>query len=152
MRPVLVSACLAGVHSRYDGACNFNKALIQRLELEGCVIVPVCPEQLGGLSTPRPPAEITSGDGRTVLAGESTVVAEDGTDVTQQYVRGAEETVRIAALLGCTHAYLAEKSPACGVHTLKRKGQTCEGRGVAAALLASAGVEVVGVDVPASGS
>ena len=152
MRPVLVSACLAGVHSRYDGGCQFNKALIERLELEGCVIVPVCPEQLGGLSTPRPPAEITSGEGCGVLAGEGTVVAEDGMDVTQQYVRGAEEAVRIAALLGCTHAYLAERSPSCGVRQIKRKGRTCAGRGVAAALLASVGVEVVGIGPPTSDS
>ncbi len=152
MRPVLVSACLAGVHSRYDGGSNSNKALIQRLQLEGCLVVPVCPEQLGGLPTPRPAAEIAGGDGRSVLAGESSVLTEDGADVTQHYVRGAEEAMRIAALLGCTHAYLAEGSPSCGTHTLKRKGETCDGQGVASALLAAGGVVVVGVDPSASGS
>ena len=152
MRPVLVSACLAGVHSRYDGGSNSNKALIQRLQLEGCLVIPVCPEQLGGLPTPRPAAEITSGDGRSVLDGESSVLTEDGTDVTQQYVRGAEEAVRIAALLGCTHAYLAEKSPSCGTHTLKRKGHTCEGQGVASVLLEAAGVVVIGIESSASDS
>jgi uncharacterized protein YbbK (DUF523 family) len=152
MRPVLVSACLAGVHSRYDGGCNSNTALIERLQHEGCLVIPVCPEQLGGLPTPRPAAEITSGDGRSVLDGESSVLTEDGADVTQNYVRGAEEAVRIAALLGCTHAYLAEKSPSCGTHKLKRKGQTCEGQGVASALLEAAGVVVVGVEPSASDS
>lgn len=150
MRAVLVSACLAGVHSRYDGGSKFNKALIKRLELEGCVIIPVCPEQLGGLPTPRPPAEITTGDGRAVLAGEARVVNAEGADVTEAYVRGAEETSRIAQLLGCGRAYLKEGSPACGVNTITRGGQTCGGMGVAAASLASAGVDVIGVDPPAS--
>lgn len=152
MHPVLVSACLVGVHSRYDGGCRFDRALIRRLEQEGCLVIPICPEQLGGLPTPRAPAEITSGGGRAVLAGESVVLADDGTDVTQHYVRGAEEAVRIAGRLGCARAYLAEGSPSCGVHKLKSKGDTCEGQGVTAALLASAGVEVVGVEPPASGS
>jgi uncharacterized protein YbbK (DUF523 family) len=148
MSSVLVSACLAGVHCRYDGGCRRDDALIQQLQSEGCVIVPVCPEQLGGLPTPRPPAEIVSGDGSAVLAGESKVINKNGADVTQPYVSGAEETLRIAELLGCGRAYLKEKSPACGVRAIQRGGRTCEGRGVAAALLASAGVEIIGADPP----
>ncbi|GAG50971.1 unnamed protein product, partial [marine sediment metagenome] len=77
------------------------------------------------------------------------VVNVEGADVTGEYVRGAEETLRLAQLLGCGRAYLSEKSPACGVASIERGGQTCSGMGVAAASLASAGIDVVGVDRPA---
>lgn len=150
MASALVSACVVGVRCRYDGGARFGGELVERLRREGCEIVPVCAEQLGGLPTPRPPAEITTGDGRAVLAGEERVVNAEGADVTEAYVRGAEETSRIAQLLGCGRAYLKEGSPACGVNTITRGGQTCGGMGVAAASLASAGVDVIGVDPPAS--
>ena len=146
MRHVLVSACLAGVHSRYDGACNFNKALIQRLELEGCVIVPVCPEQLGGLPTPRSPAEIVGGEGRDVLEGNAGLINEDGENVTENYIRGAQEVARLARMLGVKRAYLKSKSPACGVDGIKRSGRIVGGMGVCAERLVRMGVEVVEVD------
>lgn len=150
MASVLVSACVLGVRCRYDGRARLGRELVERLRREGCEIVPVCPEQLGGLPTPRPPAEITGGDGRAVLAGDARVVNSEGADVTAEYVRGAEEASRIAQLLGCRRAYLKERSPACGVNAITRRGQACGGMGVAAASLASAGIDVIGVDPPAS--
>lgn len=132
---LLVSACLLGCRCRYDGASKSHpavEALAARHEL-----VPVCPEQLGGLSTPRPPAE-RQGD---------RVVTESGTDVTEQYRRGAAEAARLCALLGCQAAVLKERSPSCG------KGQVYDGTfsrtltdgdGVTAAVLAEMGVPVYG--------
>ena len=150
MPPVLVSACLLGVRCRYDGGTCLDRDLIDRLANENCAIVPVCPEQLGGLPTPRPPAEITVGDGHTVLAGKAKLIDADGADVTEQYVRGAQEVVRLAQLFGCRQAYLREKSPACGVKEIKRGDQAHPGPGVAAALLGSSGVDVFGSDPPVS--
>lgn len=132
---LLVSACLLGCRCRYDGASKSHpavEALAARHEL-----VPVCPEQLGGLSTPRPPAE-RQGD---------RVVTESGTDVTEQYRRGAAEAAHLCALLGCQAAVLKERSPSCG------KGQVYDGTfsrtltdgdGVTAAVLAEMGVPVYG--------
>jgi len=146
MPSAIVSACLLGVRCRYDGGTCADRALMDRLMREGCCVVPVCPEQLGGLPTPRAPAEITRGDGASVLEGEARVVNADGADVTQEHVRGAREVLALAKSLGCGSAWLKEKSPACGVTAIKRGNQTCPGMGVAAALLRSSGIEVFGVD------
>lgn len=146
MPSVIVSACLLGVRCRYDGGTCRDRALMDRLMREGCCVVPVCPEQLGGLPTPRAPAEITRGDGVSVLEGEARLVNVDGTDVTEQYVRGARAVLALAEPLGCGSAWLKEKSPACGVTVIKRGDQTCSGMGVTAALLRSSGIEVLGAD------
>lgn len=145
MPPVLVSACLVGVRCRYDGGSRPHPDLCEQFRQDGSRVVPVCPEQLGGLPTPRPAAEITTGDGHAVLEGKARVVDVGGADVTEVYVRGAEEAVRIARLAGCRRAWFKEKSPACGVRTIRRGGEVCPGAGVAAALLQSSGVEVIGV-------
>jgi len=117
-----------------------------RLMREGCCVVPVCPEQLGGLPTPRAPAQITRGDGASVVGGEALVVNIAGADVTEQYVQGARQVLALAESLGCDSAWLKEKSPACGVTVIRRGDQTCSGMGVAAALLRSSGIEVFGSD------
>ena len=121
---ILVSACLLGINCRYDGGNNLNEKVL-KLFLEGKAI-PVCPEQLGGLSTPRVPAEII-GD---------KVLDKNGKDVTANFEKGALETMRIARLLKCEVAILKENSPSCGVHyvydgTFSNKkiegmGKTCE--------------------------
>lgn len=132
---ILVSACLLGCACRYDGAAKphpLASALLERYE-----VVPVCPEQLGGLPTPRPPAE-RRGDG---------VVTAAGGDVTEQYVRGAEQAVGLAALYGVRRAVLKERSPSCGHGEIYDGSFTrtlTAGEGVAAAALAAAGVTVWG--------
>ena len=132
---LLISACLLGTCCRYDGASKAHRlaaALAQRYEL-----VPVCPEQLGGLSTPRKPSE---------RRGER-VVMNDGRDVTAEYRRGAEEALRLARLYGCTAAALKEKSPSCGcgrVYDGTFSGTLTDGDGVTAELLKENGIKVYG--------
>ncbi|MBI5468337.1 MAG: DUF523 domain-containing protein [Deltaproteobacteria bacterium] len=139
---VIVSACLVGLRTRHDGKDALSEAALSALK--GSVIVPVCPEQLGGISTPRPKAEIAEGDGRDVLSGSSRVMDENGRDVTANFIRGAEETLSIARLTGATAACLKERSPSCGVGSIKRDGVTVNGAGVTAALLEKNGVRVTG--------
>lgn len=132
---VLVSACLLGARCRYDGASKPLPGL-ERL-LDAIDPVPVCPEQLGGLPTPRTPAE-RCGD---------RVVTRDGTDVTAQYERGAQEALRLAQLTGCTLALLKEKSPSCGcgrIYDGTHTGRLTDGNGVAVELLLQNGVRVFG--------
>lgn len=132
---VLVSACLLGARCRYDGASKPLPGL-ERL-LDAIDPVPVCPEQLGGLPTPRTPAE-RCGD---------RVVTRDGTDVTAQYERGAQEALRLAQTTGCTLALLKEKSPSCGcgrIYDGTHTGTLTDGNGVAAELLLQNGVRVLG--------
>lgn len=131
----LISACLLGCACRYDGKTKPHP-LAQELARRG-LAVPVCPEQLGGLPTPRTPAE-RRGD---------RVVTADGRDVTAEYRRGAEEALAIAQLYGCTAAILKERSPSCGrgqVYDGTFTGTLTAGDGVAAALLAENGLIVYG--------
>jgi len=140
---ILVSACLCGVHCRYDGAAKTDEE-IARLVREGKAL-PVCPEQLGGLPVPRLPAEIQSGDGEAVLLGLARVRNKEGADVTQEFVRGAEETLLIARLSGAERAILKANSPSCGcgaIYDGTFSGAKRAGDGVAAALLRRRGVDV----------
>ena len=132
---ILVSACLLGCACRYDGESKPHP-LAKQLAAQG-LAVPVCPEQLGGLPTPREPSE--QRDGRVVSAA--------GADVTAQYRRGAEETLRLARLYGCAAAVLKERSPSCGsgqIYDGSFTGTLTTGWGTAAALLRDNGIRVVG--------
>lgn len=134
---ILMSACLLGVNCRYNGARKaLPDAVLQRL-LENHTVVPVCPEQLGGLTTPREPSERQGGR----------VVMRSGRDVTAQYERGAQETLRLCRQFGCTAAVLKERSPSCGrgaVYDGTFTGTLTPGDGVTAALLLENGVAVYG--------
>lgn len=141
---IIVSACLAGINSCYDGE-NALSSYIRDLVEEGKA-VPACPEQLGGLPTPREPAEINSGDGSDVLDGRARVKTPAGLDVTQQYIHGAEEFMKILKLVGAVEAILKTKSPACGIGKIYRNNQLVEGNGVCAVLLARHGIKVVPMD------
>jgi len=134
---VLVSACLLGVNCRYNGIPKKDGAVRALLSGEGITLIPVCPEQLGGLSTPRTPSE-QKGDG---------VVSSEGEDRTEAFLRGAEETLRIAKLYGCEAALLKERSPSCGnkeVYDGSFTGTVVPGEGVTAELLRENGVKVFG--------
>jgi uncharacterized protein YbbK (DUF523 family) len=107
-RKILVSACLLGVCCRYDGRGNPNDAVLALLDRDDVVLIPVCPEQLGGLPTPRVPSERQG----------SHVMNRMGEDVTSQFTRGANEALRIAKLYKCKTAILKERSPSCGCGTI----------------------------------
>jgi uncharacterized protein YbbK (DUF523 family) len=143
---VLVSACLLGVHCRYDASTNPAADLVARLG--GGRIVPVCPEQLGGLATPRPPAHLEGGDGDAVLDGRARVVTDAGVDVTDQYVRGAAEVLRLARAYGARRAILKERSPSCGCATVHCDGALRPGTGVTASLLQRDGIALESLDPP----
>ena len=137
----IVSACLAGVACRFDGR-HCREESIVGLVREGRAL-PACPEQLGGLPTPRPPAEFRSGDGRKVLDGGAEVSDQAGRIVTGHYLRGAIECVRLAKTFGAAAAVLKDRSPSCGLRRVYVDGRLRGGRGVAAALLESEGLKLV---------
>jgi uncharacterized protein YbbK (DUF523 family) len=112
---VLVSSCLLGQPVRYDGTgAPSQHPILQRWVAEGRV-VPLCPEGLGGLPTPRPPAEIRGGGGgEAVLRGEAPVLAITGADVTPAFLQGAREAAALAQVLGIRVAVLKDGSPSCG--------------------------------------
>jgi uncharacterized protein YbbK (DUF523 family) len=132
---VLISACLLGVSCRYDGAAKPLRSFPP--ELAGDALLPVCPEELAGLPTPRLAADFTDGDGAAVLAGRSRVVRADGLDLTASFLRGANCVVAIAERWGVKRAYFKSRSPSCGA------GSTL---GVTTAALRAAGVEVIELD------
>ena len=106
-----VSACLAGECCRYDGKANLDpRAAV--LRKQGALII--CPECLGGLSTPREPAEIIGGDGADVLDGKARVITKSGCDVTDAFLSGAEASLAMCREKGITDAFLKARSPSCG--------------------------------------
>jgi uncharacterized protein YbbK (DUF523 family) len=128
---IIVSACLAGLHCRYDGGEKSNEVVLH-LVAEGKAI-PVCPEQLGGLSTPRLPCEIINGR----------VLRKDGVDVSAEFERGAQESLALARLVGATEAILKAKSPSCGsgrVYDGTFSSATIPGDGIFAALCRAEGI------------
>ena len=132
---ILISACLLGICCRYDGASKSYPGIAELAKTH--TLIPVCPEQLGGLPTPRPPSE---------RQGER-VMSVIGADVTEQYRSGAEETLKLFELLACDAAVLKEKSPSCGsglIYDGSFSGTLTEGDGVTAELLRSHGIAVYG--------
>lgn len=132
---LLISACLMGIKCRYDGGAQ----RLSRLDelMERYVLVPVCPEVMGGLSTPRDPSEIVNGR----------VISCKGRDVTEAFAKGAEEAARIARMCSCTCALLKERSPSCGcgqVYDGTFSGAKREGNGLCADALLKQGVRVIG--------
>lgn len=109
-------------------------------------MLPVCPEQLGGLPTPRPPAEIVGGSGEDVLDGTARVLTCDGIDITDNYLRGAREVLRLAQLAGAQEVILKERSPSCAsceIYDGSFTGKLKAGCGVTTALLRRNGFRVV---------
>ncbi len=127
----LVSACLVGLPARYDGRTRPSPAC--RRAMGNSIWIPVCHEQLCGLPTPRPAADIIGGTGKDVLAGRARVVTRPGMDVTDHFIAGAEQVLAIARAQPVTAVFLKGRSPSCGVSPLP---------GVTAALLLAHGFEV----------
>ena len=140
---MIVSACLAGVNCKYSGGNSLDER-VQELVAKGEAI-PVCPEQLGGCTTPRPVVEISGGTGVDVLDGRCKVLRKTGEDVTAEFVRGAEEVLRLALMTGAKKAILKARSPSCGcgrIYDGTFSGKLIHGNGVTAELLLRNGIEV----------
>lgn len=130
----ICSACLLGIRCRYDGKEKRNKKVVGLSRKE--ILIPVCPEQLGGLSTPREPAE---------QKGKK-VYTKSGKDITRNFRRGAEQVLRIVKLFGIREAILKQKSPSCGCGQIPNgtfSGKIIRGDGVTTVLLKKNGVEVI---------
>nr|VFK47179.1 MAG: Uncharacterized conserved protein YbbK, DUF523 family [Candidatus Kentron sp. TC]VFK47949.1 MAG: Uncharacterized conserved protein YbbK, DUF523 family [Candidatus Kentron sp. TC] len=130
----LCSACLLGIDCVYDGGNNKNEEILRLLRRE--TLIPVCPEQLGGLPTPRIPAE---------QRGQR-VITKKGIDVTENFRKGARETLRLARLYGAREVILKQRSPSCGVgqiHDGTFSGRVIVGNGITAALLKENGLKVM---------
>ena len=134
MEKILVSGCLAGFNCRYDGGNNLVPEIKQLFD--SGLAVTACPEQLGGLPTPRIPSERIGGR----------VVNREGADVTAEFAAGAEAALRIARENGCRTAILKSRSPSCGkgcIYNGQFTGELVPGNGVTADLLLQHGIEVL---------
>lgn len=141
---IVCSACILGMACRYDAKpLKGGERLLEHLKSESLVLV--CPELLGELPLPRPPSEITGGDGDDVLDGKAIVRTVDGRDVTAEFLAGAQKALEAVMPLQPTKAILCDKSPACGVTQIfdgTFTGGKRPGRGVFAALLHRNGIEI----------
>lgn len=140
----LVSACLLGRDCRYDGRSKPASAVIRQVEswrADGDEVVAVCPEELGGLGTPRPAAELRGGDGAAFWLGGARVLrVEDGVDVSAEFQRGAERALRLGE--GAVEAVLKARSPSCGCGVTEIDGEKRSGDGVFAARLRALGLRL----------
>jgi len=141
----LISACLLGISCAWSGDDRHkNNRAVELSRVE--TLIPVCPEQLGGLPTPRAPQEIQGGTGEDVLDGRCRVLNRDGQDVTRQFVRGAEETLKIALGLDVSEFIARSGSPSCGcgqIYDGSFSGRLTGGDGVTTALLKRSGLKVI---------
>lgn len=132
---ILISACLLGIPCRYDGMEKEYDGIRELMNRH--VLIPVCPEQCGGLPTPRIPAE---------RVGDR-VLNREGADVTDCFRKGAEQALRLAELYGCEYAILKERSPSCGLGQIydgSFSGTLAAGNGMTAELLKKHGIKVIG--------
>ncbi len=143
---VLVSACLLGRACRFDGRDKTTPPLIEALEKGAVEAVPFCPEEAGGLGTPRPAATLRGGGGHDVVEGRAQVINEAGDDVTEAFLAGGRLAVEEARAHRCEAAYLKERSPSCGCGQVHTDHGVAQGCGVTAALLQRAGIPTISVD------
>jgi len=132
---IIVSACLIGINSKYNGGNSYNEKVVKLLKHHN--LIAVRPEQLGGLSTPRLPAELQQ--------GIDIIKNSIGEDVTMYFKKGAQEAFRIALLNNCKYAILKSKSPSCGyglIYDGTFTGKLIPGVGVFARLLTENGIKV----------
>ncbi len=134
---ILISACLIGLNCKYNGGNNENSKLVELMKEKD--LIPICPEQLGGLKTPRASAERT----------QEKVLTKEGIDVTKEYQKGAEEVLKLAKKLNIKKAILKSRSPSCGIDEIYDgtfSHNLVKGDGVTAELLKKNGIEVISSD------
>ena len=141
----LISACLLGIGCSWSGDDKYkNNRAIELSKVE--TLIPVCPEQLGGLSTPRTPQEIQGGTGEDVLDNKCRVLNKNGEDVTEQFIKGAKETLKIAWQLNIREFIVKSESPSCGcgqIYDGTFSGKLMGGDGVTTALLRRNGIRII---------
>ena len=141
---ILVSACLLGINCKYNGDNNKSEKIEEYLKDKKFILV--CPEQLGGLTTPRYPSEIINIDEENIIEGKTNVINNKNLDVTAQFKKGALETLKIANIYGCKKAILKEGSPSCGsslIYDGTFTGKKVNGSGITTTLLRQNGIEVI---------
>ncbi len=136
---IYISACLLGQRCRWDGQCLPPEKQLKSVPN----MVPICPEQLGGLAVPREPAQISCGNGCDVLDNHARVITSSGVDVTSQFIKGAQEVLRIVRQNNAGLIILKERSPSCGVHHIYQGKNLISGMGVTCALLLREGFTVL---------
>lgn len=137
---ILVSACLLGINCKYNNSNNENKKVKEYLQDKEFIIA--CPEQLGGLSTPRDPSEIIKDN----KIKEYKVISNKGTDVTEKFIKGANETLKIAQLYNCNEAIMKDGSPSCGskyIYDGSFVGKKIPGEGITSSLLRKNNIKVI---------
>jgi uncharacterized protein YbbK (DUF523 family) len=135
---------LLGENCKYNGGNNNNSKVLEYIK--GKKYILVCPEQLGGLPTPRIPSEIVNGEGKDVINKKAIVMNKEGNDVSLNFIKGAYETLKIAKLYSCREAILKAKSPSCGnkqIYDGNFKSILKNGMGVTATILTKEGIKVV---------
>lgn len=136
----IVSACLAGIDCKYSGGNNIDDSVVELVEQGKAVLA--CPEQLGGLPTPRLPCEIVEVDGMRK------VLSKDGEDLTEQFIKGARETLKIAQMMDIKRAILKSKSPSCGcgeIYDGSFSGKLVDGDGLTAELLKANNIKITNI-------
>ena len=141
-RNILISACLLGLRTRYDGRINQYPQIKNFFARHRLIPIPVCPEQLAGLPTPRPCTWFIRGGGIEVLAGCGAMIDSEGRRMNEIFILGAEEALKVAQAADCRTALLKERSPSCGVHQVYLGDRIVPGCGVTSALLIQKGFKI----------
>ncbi|NHJ47163.1 MAG: DUF523 domain-containing protein [Asgard group archaeon] len=137
---ILVSACLLGINCTYDNSNNKNEFVLLLSDYRE--LIPICPEQLSGLPTPRDPQSIVNGTGKDVLNGKTSIMTVKEIDVTANFLKGVSEIEKIVNLYQIKYAILKEKSPSCGVKQIYNNDNLVAGQGVTTAYLESNNITV----------
>ena len=138
---ILVSACLVGLNTKYNGKNNYNDKILELVK--NGKAIPLCPEQLGGLTTPRIPTEIK------YINGKRYVYDKVGANVTKEFERGAEEVLNFVKKMNIKKAILQSRSPSCGVGKIydgNFNGNIVKGNGILAQILIENGIEVIDIE------
>lgn len=141
---IAVSSCLAGIECRYNGTHSAVEKIKKLVDQNKALLI--CPELLGGFSTPRESAEIVGGTGEDVLDGKARVIEKSGNDVTELYIKGAYKALNIIQEVNVEYVVLKENSPSCGstmIYSGEFSNSKIAGEGVTAALFKRAGIKVM---------
>lgn len=141
---ILISACLCGLNCKYNGGNNLNEPLLNILKAGKALLI--CPEQMGGLQTPRKPCEIVGGTSKDVLEGKARVLNTAGEDRSKEFLKGAYETLKLAKTINAEYVVLKSKSPSCGADMIydgSFSGKLKAGSGITAQLLINNGFKVI---------